>query len=159
MDPSESYKKTFNYNNETWNAIWNGTEGTNSFTIQTILLFPKSVGTLKLKNNDPFEYPLIDPRYRKFPDLQPNLTLIFCRQLSDQNNLDLDNLHKAVQLALKLVETEPFKRVNAQFINKTLPACNHYQYLSKEYWTCYIKHTTIADNHFQGKVYQKKLSD
>lgn len=70
LDPSESYRKTFNYNNETWNAIWNGTDGTKAFTIQTILLFPKSVGTLRLKNSDPFEYPLIDPRYCKDPALQ-----------------------------------------------------------------------------------------
>ncbi|XP_066153681.1 glucose dehydrogenase [FAD, quinone]-like [Euwallacea fornicatus] len=135
LDPTETYKKTFFYDDETWNSIWNGTAGSNAFTIQTILLFPKSVGTIRLKNNNPYEYPLIDPR-----------------QLSDPQNLDIENLYRGVQLALKLVDTEPFKSVDAKFINKSLPACRNHEYHSKEYWFCYIRHTSIADNHFQGSV-------
>lgn len=62
LDPNDAYRKTFYYNNETWNAIWNGTDGSKAFTIQTILLFPRSTGNIRLKSNDPYEYPLIDPK-------------------------------------------------------------------------------------------------
>lgn len=63
LDPTDTYKKTFYYNDETWDAIWNGTDSSKVFTIQTILLFPESTGTVRLKSNDPYDYPLVDPRY------------------------------------------------------------------------------------------------
>ncbi|KAH1018880.1 glucose dehydrogenase [FAD, quinone] [Dendroctonus ponderosae] len=133
LDPNDAYRKTFYYNNETWNAIWNGTDGSKAFTIQTILLFPKSTGSIRLKSNDPYEYPLIDPK-----------------QLSDEKNIDIEKLYQGVQLALKLVDSKPFRSVDAKFINRTLPACAEHEYLSKDYWLCYIRHTSYADNHFQG---------
>ncbi|CAG9770306.1 unnamed protein product [Ceutorhynchus assimilis] len=132
MDPTETYRKTFYYNDETWNAIWNGTgDGSRVFTFQTILLYSKSTGTIRLKSNDPYDYPLIDPN-----------------QLSDPE--DLEELYRGVKLALKLIETPPFKSVDTKFINRPLPACNGHKYLSKKYWFCYIRHTSTPDNHFQG---------
>ncbi|XP_050302050.1 uncharacterized protein LOC126740165 [Anthonomus grandis grandis] len=127
------YKTTFNYDNETWNAIWNNTDddGSRSFTLQTILLFPESLGTIRVKSNDPFEYPLIDVN-----------TLAVEK--------DVENLYQGIQLALKLVETKPFKDVDTKFIDRPLPACSQYEYKSKDYWYCYIRHLTIPDNHQQG---------
>ncbi|KAL1502442.1 hypothetical protein ABEB36_007583 [Hypothenemus hampei] len=133
LDPTDPYRISFNYDQETWNTIWNGTDANKVFTMQTTLLFPRSHGTLRLKNNDPYEYPLIDPK-----------------QLSDEADEDIELLYQGAQLALELTETGPLKRIGTRFINKALPACADHEYLSKAYWICYIKHTSIPNNHIEG---------
>ncbi|KIJ27378.1 GMC oxidoreductase [Sphaerobolus stellatus SS14] len=58
-------------------------------TISALLLRPFSKGTLTLKSGDPFEPPLIDPRYLEHPN-------------------DLEVLVRGMRLMLRIAKTEPF---------------------------------------------------
>ena len=40
-----------------------GQQNKHGFLLLPKLLHPKSVGTIRLKSQNPFEYPLIDPEY------------------------------------------------------------------------------------------------
>ncbi|KAF8531934.1 alcohol oxidase [Gautieria morchelliformis] len=57
-------------------------------TMGTVLLRPQSTGTITLQSNDPFDPPVIDPKY-----------------LSTQN--DIAVLVRGLKLALRLIKTEP----------------------------------------------------
>jgi choline dehydrogenase-like flavoprotein len=93
----------------------------------------RSSGTVRLKSNNPFDYPLIDARF-----------------LSDPDNVDVDTLYEGVQLALSLVDTKPFKEINTSVVRHDLPACNSKTFLSESYWHCVIRQFTGIVGHPVG---------
>lgn len=105
----------------------------NPLTIQLTNLHQRSVGTVKLKNADPFEYPLIDP----------NL-------LSDRGNIDIETLYQGVQLALRFTQTEALRRFNITLVPDQLPQCSHAEPFSREYWYCYFRVITASSLHQVG---------
>ncbi|KAF2895747.1 hypothetical protein ILUMI_10428 [Ignelater luminosus] len=94
----------------------------NSFSIGVLLLHPKSHGEIRLKSNNPFEYPLIDPK-----------------PLTDPNNEDIETIYEGIKLALGIVDTKAFRKLNASLVYAPLPECRKYDYLSKDYWYCQIR--------------------
>ncbi|XP_056635704.1 glucose dehydrogenase [FAD, quinone]-like [Diorhabda sublineata] len=90
----------------------------------------KSTGSLRLKSKSPYDYPLIDPNV-----------------LSDANNEDIDGMYHSLQYLFKLAETKPYKRYKFKSAHEHPPACAAYQYNSKDYWQCYIRHTNTYGLH------------
>ncbi|KAJ8926200.1 hypothetical protein NQ314_021456 [Rhamnusium bicolor] len=99
----------------------------------TVLLHTHSVGSIKLKSSSPFDYPLIDYNF-----------------LSDPNNKDINALYEGIQFCMRLVNTTAFQQVGAKFESRPLPACKDLEYLSKDYWFCLIRQTTLAVYHPVG---------
>lgn len=104
-----------------------------SFSITPYVLHTKSSGTLRLKSANPFEFPLIDPN-----------------MFSDKNNEDLETLYQAVQIALRLLETPTFRRMNARLAVTQFPGCENTRTLSREYWYCFFRRVTILLYHTMG---------
>lgn len=124
-------QKYLNWKDETWNSVWKNRSA--SFYLALVLLRAHSVGTVKLKSNNPYDYPLIDY----------NL-------LSDAQNKDIDALYEGIDFCLKLVNTTAFRKIGAKFEGTHLPACSSYQFLSKDYWYCYLRQLGVAVFHPVG---------
>lgn len=105
----------------------------NPFSINLSILHTKSIGTIELKSNDPFEYPLIDP----------NL-------LGDSENKDIESHYQGIQLSLKLLRTEALSFLNASLAIINIPECNHTEPLSKQYWYCYLRRVVTIGHHQVG---------
>lgn len=95
-----------------------------------ISMHTKSTGTLRLKSNDPFEYPLINPNI-----------------LADEE--DIDRLYEGYLHIKKLLQTEHYKKINATIIPPRLRECKQ-KISSKEYWYCVFKHLAYPDFHPTG---------
>ena len=67
----------------------------NGYGIAVTLIKPKSVGEVYLKNNDPFEKPMIDPAF-----------------LSDDEQEDLQTLVRGYKIAQEIFENKAFKKYN-----------------------------------------------
>ncbi|KAK5644057.1 hypothetical protein RI129_007902 [Pyrocoelia pectoralis] len=119
-------QRAYNYNEETYNAIWPKLDPRRSFTIKIVLLHPKSRGTVRLRSSSPYLYPSIDS----------NL-------FSDRNGDDIENMYRGILAAIELVETNAFKNINAVLFDATVPACSCHVYLSKQYWYCQIRHLAV----------------
>ncbi|XP_023014363.2 glucose dehydrogenase [FAD, quinone] [Leptinotarsa decemlineata] len=113
-------------NQETYEATWKHTDVTSSFLIYPANLHQYSVGSVRLGSSSPYEYPVVDTNY-----------------LSDPDDHDINVLYEGIKLSLALIETKPFRRINATLQVKPLPACKEFEAFSKDYWFCTLRHLTF----------------
>ncbi|KAK4887891.1 hypothetical protein RN001_004162 [Aquatica leii] len=134
INPSNSTnnfaQRVYHYNDHVNNVITRPINPSQTFSIYVMLLHPKSKGTVRLKSNNPFQYPLIDPNF-----------------LSDFGNEDIETMYQGIELALEIVNTEPFRKINATLMYAPLPACEKYTYLSRSYWYCQLRQLTTHIYH------------
>ncbi|KAM3512731.1 hypothetical protein MY11210_003605 [Beauveria gryllotalpidicola] len=67
-------------------------EGTGVFSVGPCLLRPQSVGTVTLKSTDPFDHPIIDPKY-----------------FSDEGDNDIKVMLAALRLSIKIAQSAHWK--------------------------------------------------
>ncbi|KAF2879798.1 hypothetical protein ILUMI_26373 [Ignelater luminosus] len=137
MVPSNSttdfMQRAHHYSDVTYNTIWRKVNASNTFTLLVILLHPSSRGELRLKSSSPYDYPLINPRF-----------------LSDSNDEDIATMYEGIKLALEIVNTNAFRKLNASLMHAPLPACQDHEYLSREYWYCQLRQLTFHVFHPVG---------
>ncbi|KAF5277885.1 hypothetical protein FQA39_LY06037 [Lamprigera yunnana] len=137
MNPSNSTndfaQRIYHYNNQTYNNIFKIINPKQTFSIIVVLLHPKSKGNVRLKSKNPFDYPLINPKL-----------------LSDVNNEDIETMYQGIQLALEIVGTKSFQKLNATLLYAPLPICKKYRYLSRAYWYCQLRQLTTHIYHPTG---------
>lgn len=119
-------QKFFGWTDETLNAI--SGKSNNTFVTFLTPAHPKSKGSVILKSSNPFDYPIIDSNILS-------------------NIEDMEVLYENVQFALKMTDTDAFRRMNISLAIDRFPGCNHLKSLSKEWWWCYIRHTTGTGFH------------
>ncbi|KAK9294322.1 hypothetical protein QLX08_011028 [Tetragonisca angustula] len=113
----------------------------NAIDIVPLLLSPKSRGFILLNGSDPlWGAPLIYSRY---------LT----------SNPDLDVLLESVEIALKLFDTESFKKYDFRLVDKSLPACKDFEFGGKDYWKCIMIEYTTSMYHPVGTCKMGPKSD
>lgn len=113
-----------------------------SFTILPSVMKPKSRGYVKLRSKDPFEHPIIVGNYFEHLD-------------------DLETMVSAIRYSLKIVESEPLKKLGVEVVKDKFPDCKEYEYNSHEYWVCAIRHVATSYYHPSGtcKMGQKTDSE
>ncbi|KAF3430175.1 hypothetical protein E2986_07627 [Frieseomelitta varia] len=105
------------------------------------LLAPRSRGNILLNRSDPiWGAPLIDYRYFS-------------------NETDLDVLTESVEIALKLFDTDSFRKNDFRLINKSLPGCEKYEFGRRDYWKCAIRQYTETNYHPSGTCKMGPKSD
>lgn len=97
----------------------------------TMLLRPKSRGTISMHSSD----------YRDPPRIEPNY-------LSDRS--DIDVLMKGIRLLHQLDGTKGHQRINAKIRQSTVPKCQTLPYDTDEFWECHIRHVTYTIYHYSG---------
>ncbi|XP_050502506.1 glucose dehydrogenase [FAD, quinone]-like isoform X2 [Diabrotica virgifera virgifera] len=130
--PSALGQKFQNINNETWNALYNHTIN-GPFSLTVLLLKSRSQGTARLKSSSPYDYPLI------------NLNL-----LTDPGHKDIDTIYEGIQFVLNLTKTNAFQSIAPVLEVKQLPTCANTEFLSKNFWYCYIRTMGMAAYHPAG---------
>lgn len=110
------------------------------FTTVISLLDPKSVGTIRLKSADPFDYPLIDPQY-----------------LTDKR--DIDAYVRAFRLWEKYLSTPSMKKIGASIDKMNLKICSQYEFRSDDYWICITKHLAYTVYHPAGTCKMGRKDD
>lgn len=98
------------------------------FTIAVFNTHSKSKGEIKLKSDDPFDYPDIDPNY-----------------LSDIS--DVEDLKAGLKLWEKFIETPSMQKLNVRVDQAKLSHCSQHNFRSDEYWECYIRHMAVTGYH------------
>ena len=101
------------------------------FTITLCLIDPKSVGSLKLKSSNPYDYPLIDPKY-----------------LTDRK--DVDAYIRGFRMWEKYISTPTMQSLGANFNHMNLKFCSKEKFRSDAYWECVTRHLASTAYHPVG---------
>lgn len=105
---------------------------TSSFSIDPVLLRPKSRGFIKLRSRNPYEHPLIDPRYLSHPQ-------------------DVATIVEGMRLAIDIGQSEPFRRhFNSRLFSLPVPGCHQLAFLSDRYLECVARTLTWTIYHPVG---------
>ncbi|CAH1181830.1 unnamed protein product [Phyllotreta striolata] len=126
---SDALSRSYRWRPEVMKYI-GGVNADSSFQIFATPLHTRSVGTVRLKNNDPLQYPLINPNI-----------------LSDKEGHDFELVYESIQVALNLTKQEAFRKINTKFEHKQLPQCKEFEFMSKDYWRCASKFVVNHNNH------------
>ncbi|KAK9871024.1 hypothetical protein WA026_009982 [Henosepilachna vigintioctopunctata] len=101
------------------------------YAIEVYILHPKSVGTIKLKSNDPKDFPLIDTAIFEAPE-------------------DLQLLYESTEILSEFEKTDFAKALN--FTRLDFEFCNQHERDSKPYWYCAIQHLADPTYHMSSTV-------
>ncbi|XP_025837031.1 glucose dehydrogenase [FAD, quinone]-like [Agrilus planipennis] len=118
-------QRALHVTDEVYDAVWGRVDPTTMMCIYIIVLHPKSVGTITLKSNDPYEYPDIDPRY-----------------LSDPYDHDIETMYQGILLALDLIDTNAYRARNMSLLYAAPPDCRGFPFSSRAFWYCAMRQLT-----------------
>lgn len=119
-------QRGFSFTNATYDSVWGKLDPSRTIAMDLILLHPRSFGNITIASGNPYDYPLINPRF-----------------LSDPEGVDIERMYQGVQLMLSLIETDAYQRYNTRVANHSVAGCEHLVFLSKEYWYCFIRQATM----------------
>lgn len=141
VNSDPALKRNFGLRDDLYEKVWGplGTD-TNTFMVYPIVLRPKSRGRLKLRSSNPFEYPAIFPNY-----------------YSDQHDIDVSI--RGIRHAIALLDTEPYRKINAKLLRTPLPGCTTLKFDSDAYWECYTRHLTFTIYHYCGTAKMGPATD
>ncbi|XP_052818046.1 glucose dehydrogenase [FAD, quinone]-like [Mya arenaria] len=89
---------------------------------------PKSKGTIRLRSTDPFDYPILDPRY-----------------LEDKQ--DIEAFIGGIRIWEKFIQTPTMKKLGADIEQMKLSFCSHHDFRSDAYWECFVRHVAVTVYH------------
>ncbi|KAJ8958502.1 hypothetical protein NQ318_002296 [Aromia moschata] len=115
-----------------YDAVWHPLEGKEGFTVEVVLLHPKSKGYLHLQDADPLHPPLINPEY-----------------LTDEDDEDVETILAGIHKVLKLAQTEHFKKLGAVLAHNKVPGCEGHEH-DDHYWRCAIRHLSVSARQVSG---------
>ncbi|OQR69920.1 glucose dehydrogenase-like [Tropilaelaps mercedesae] len=102
-----------------------------NFSLLTILMRPKSRGSVRLRNSDARVPPIIDLKYFDNPD-------------------DIEILAKGAKFAAELLETKAFAHMGVSHASTTVAACKDKELHSLDYWRCVVTVNTASMGHPAG---------
>lgn len=104
-----------------------------NFSIYPVLLRPKSRGYVKLRSTNPYDHPIIDPRYLSHPD-------------------DIRTMVEGMKMALDIGLSDVFRGLHNSRLhtNEPIPGCEAHKYLSDSYLECLARTLTYTIYHPVG---------
>jgi choline dehydrogenase len=140
------FKNFWNMRSEVWQSLYKHEEGVKyGMYITTMLLHPKSVGTIRLKGPDPDLEPLIDPKFLHHPD-------------------DARTLKEGLKLQFQLQNTECFSEIGAELSPLGLPELPGRPHqgsalYSDDYLERFVRSQTLTGHHPAGTCKMGAPSD
>ncbi|KAK9509569.1 hypothetical protein O3M35_006857 [Rhynocoris fuscipes] len=130
-DGGLAFRKTFGVSDTLYDSTYRPIDQKDSFSIWPMLLYPKSRGYVRLRDNNPLSKVRIVGNY-----------------VADDN--DINTLIEAIKIAIKLSKTEPFQRFGAKLYTVPFPNCADIEFGSDAYWECAIRTITTQFHHQSG---------
>ncbi|XP_044738908.1 oxygen-dependent choline dehydrogenase-like [Chrysoperla carnea] len=137
---NEMSYKVHNIEESVYDAVFKAHSKLPGFQIYPILEQPKSRGTVRLRDANPFSKPRIDLNYFSDPE-------------------DLERLLSGVKEAIKIGEKPALESYSPKLLSTKIPQCSMYIFNTDAYWRCVIRAMPISLWHFSGTCKMGGRSD
>lgn len=139
-DDPENARKKSGLSQELWDTVYAPYVGKDTFTIGPVLLRLKSLGHTKLRSADPYDDPIIDPKYFSHPD-------------------DIKQAVDGMKLGIAIGKTKAFQKLGAEMFDSKFPGCKKLAQLSDEYLECVVRSYTATSYHPAGTCKMGAVDD
>ncbi|KAH7943944.1 hypothetical protein HPB52_013722 [Rhipicephalus sanguineus] len=120
--PLECYLSSTALRKDVYDQYYLPNRGRHGFALVPVMNRPKSRGYVKLRTANPFDHPIIDPKYLTHPD-------------------DVKAAVEAAKIALRLMKSDAMRAVGAKPWNIPLKSCvSEGEVWSDPYLTCLVRH-------------------
>lgn len=130
-DGGNQLRKAHGLTERFYDRVFGAISNKDAWSIIPMLLRPKSVGTIKLRSNNPFDYPYIYPNYF-------------------QDDADMKTLMEGVKIAVATSRTKSMQRFGSQLVAYDFPGCGHVQKFTDQHWECMIRQYSVTIYHPVG---------
>lgn len=117
-----------------------GIESVNGFTYVIGNTHPRSRGTVRLRSNDPFDHPVIDPQY-----------------LKDQT--DVDEFVAGIRIWEKFAQTPTMAKLGVDINDMKMSFCINHEFRSDAYWECMVRHLAVTLYHHSSTCKMGAVDD
>ncbi|CAH1402170.1 unnamed protein product [Nezara viridula] len=124
-------RKTVGITDEVYFKTWGKLKYAESFQIAPLMMYPRSRGELRLRSRNPKDPPLIDGNF--FAD-----------------SYDIKVMIEAIRAAIKITETNTFRKIGAKLYQVPLFGCEQFTFNSDDYWECAIRSVPVQYHHQSG---------
>lgn len=114
-----------------YNDYWKPITNKDAWTIIPLLLRPRTRGYVRLRSSNPYQKPIINPRYFEDP-------------------FDVATLVDGAKIALKVSEAKAFRQFGSRLYNRPLPNCRKDKFLSDAYLECHMRTISMTIYHPVG---------
>lgn len=139
-DGGESVRKNMGLTDELFMHVFKPHLYEDTFSYYPVLLRPKSVGFMKLRSSNPFDAPIIDPKYLTHPE-------------------DVAVLVDSLKLSIKMATSKPFQKFKTRLWPEKWYGCTQYKLFSDEYLECMTRSYTATIYHPVGTAKMGPPSD
>ncbi|XP_033205577.2 glucose dehydrogenase [FAD, quinone]-like [Bombus vancouverensis nearcticus] len=119
-DAGRIFRKIYGLNRKYYDAVFGEFLNKDAWTAIPTLIRPKSRGVIKLRSNNPFDYPLIYPNYFENPD-------------------DVARLVEGIKFVVEMSKTASFGRYGSKLLPKPFSGCTNIPMYTDPYWECVIR--------------------
>lgn len=130
-DDGQTFRRVQGFTREMWDKVYKPYLAHDSFSMYPVLLRPKSRGFVKLRTTNPYDPPLIDPRYLTHPD-------------------DILAVVDAMKISIAVGYAPVYKKFGASLFQSHFPGCEIYEMWSDEYLACVARTYTSTIYHPVG---------
>lgn len=130
-DGGAQIRKAHGLTDNFYNRVFAPINNMDTWSIIPMLLRPKSIGSIKLRSNNPFDYPFIYPNYF-------------------DNEYDMKTLIEGVKIAFAVSRTQSMQRFGSGMNSFDFPGCAHIKRFTDMYWECMIRSYSVTIYHPAG---------
>ncbi|KAG8222592.1 hypothetical protein J437_LFUL002584 [Ladona fulva] len=131
LDEGFALRKGVGVSDYFYNRYFRPIHGRDAVSIFPVVLKPGSRGSIKLRNADPKDWPIMTANYYSDPR-------------------DREEMAAALERSMKIVKTKAFQRYGATIYDTAIPGCERHTFASADYWKCAVGQLTFPLHHQCG---------
>ncbi|KAH9493799.1 hypothetical protein DERF_014527 [Dermatophagoides farinae] len=130
-DDGQTFRRVQGYTDEMWTQVYQPYVKFDTFSFYPVMLRPESIGYIQLRSSNPYDPPIIDPKYLTHPK-------------------DIASMVDAMKICIAVGLTPPYRKMKARLFETIFPGCEHYPMWSDEYLACVARTFTSTLYHPVG---------